>query len=69
MAGGRTAAPPGSEEKVTVLEQRARLGQSLWHPMDAPMDIESRRLGDLAAQALLVGRGEDLAPVDWKDGC
>src|SRR5437588_11408350 len=40
-----TSAPPGSAEKVRVLEERARLGLSLWHPMDAPMDAESRKLG------------------------
>jgi len=40
-----TDAAPGSAEKVAVLERRARLGQSLWHPQDAPMDVESRRLG------------------------
>jgi hypothetical protein len=40
-----TAAPPGSPEKVAVLIERARRGISLWHPADAPMDIESRKLG------------------------
>jgi hypothetical protein len=40
-----TSALPGSPEKVAVLEERARLGVSLWHPLDAPMDIESRKLG------------------------
>ena len=40
-----TAAAPGSAEKVAVLEERARLGLSLWHPLDAPMDVESRMLG------------------------
>jgi hypothetical protein len=40
-----TAAIPGTAEKVAVLSERARLGLSLWHPRDAPMDIESRRLG------------------------
>ena len=40
-----TAAAPGSPEKVAVLEERARLGLSLWHPLDAPMDVESRKLG------------------------
>jgi hypothetical protein len=40
-----TAALPGSPEKVAVLEERARLGLALWHPADAPMDIESRKLG------------------------
>src|SRR6516162_560033 len=32
-----TAAPPGSPEKVAVLENRARQRVSLWHPKDAPM--------------------------------
>ena len=40
-----TAAPPGSPEKVSILEERARLHLDLWHPADAPMDRESRRLG------------------------
>ncbi|MBY0521815.1 MAG: hypothetical protein K2R98_00360 [Gemmataceae bacterium] len=44
-----TAAPtialPGSPEKVAILEERARLQQELWHPADAPMDRESRKLG------------------------
>ena len=40
-----TAAPPGSPEKVEVLAERAPLGLSLWHPHDAPMDRESRKLG------------------------
>jgi hypothetical protein len=31
-----TSAPPGSPEKVRVLEERAALGVSLWHPLDAP---------------------------------
>jgi hypothetical protein len=40
-----TEALPGSPEKVAILEQRARLGLALWHPLDAPMDKESRLLG------------------------
>ncbi len=40
-----TSAIPGTPEKVAVLEERARLGLSLWHPHDAPMDVESRQLG------------------------
>jgi hypothetical protein len=40
-----TSALPGSAEKVAILEERARLGVSLWHPLDAPMDAESRKLG------------------------
>ena len=39
-----TTALPGTPEKVAVLEQRARLRQALWHPLDAPMDAESHRL-------------------------
>lgn len=30
-----TTALPGSEEKVAILAERARLGLSLWHPRDA----------------------------------
>lgn len=30
-----TLALPGTEEKLRVLEQRAALGQNLWHPLDA----------------------------------
>ncbi len=40
-----TSAPPGSPEKVATLCERARLGVDLWHPLDAPMDTESRKLG------------------------
>lgn len=40
-----TNARPGSREKVRILHQRALLRCQLWHPRDAPMDEESRRLG------------------------
>jgi hypothetical protein len=40
-----TIAVPGSPEKVAILEERALLRVSLWHPADAPMDRESRLLG------------------------
>jgi hypothetical protein len=40
-----TDALPGTPEKVAILAERARLGVALWHPLDAPMDIESRQLG------------------------
>ena len=40
-----TEAPPGSPEKVAILEQRARQRLALWHPGDAPMDRESRLAG------------------------
>jgi hypothetical protein len=42
--GGYTSAPlptaalPGTPDKVAVLEERARLGVSLWHPLDATLD-------------------------------
>jgi hypothetical protein len=39
-----TSAVPGSPEKVAILIERARLGQALWHPLDAPMDAESKKL-------------------------
>jgi hypothetical protein len=45
LAAEPTTAVPGSPEKVAVLEERARLGLALWHPLDAPMDAESRLLG------------------------
>ncbi len=37
-----TRALPGSPEKIAVLQQRASLRVSLWHPDDAPFD--SRRI-------------------------
>jgi hypothetical protein len=33
-----TDALPGSPEKVTILELRAKLKQDLWHPLDATLD-------------------------------
>ena len=33
-----TSALPGTPEKVVVLQERARLGVSLWHPLDAQAD-------------------------------
>ncbi|CAN5517567.1 hypothetical protein BH11PLA2_BH11PLA2_09510 [soil metagenome] len=30
-----TTAAPGTPEKMAVLEMRARMGQALWHPLDA----------------------------------
>ena len=35
LPSGPTDAAPGSPEKVAVLEERARLLQSLFHPEDA----------------------------------
>jgi hypothetical protein len=40
-----TNAAPGTEEKIVVLEERARLGMALFHPLDAPMDKEAAELG------------------------
>lgn len=39
-----TAAMPGTPEKVAVLEERARMRVSLWHPLDAPVLAESELL-------------------------
>jgi len=38
------AALPGTLDKVAVLAERARLGVSLWHPLDAQMDTFVRTL-------------------------
>jgi hypothetical protein len=37
LAHAPTGALPGTPEKVAILEQRARLGVSLWHPLDAAL--------------------------------
>lgn len=49
-----TDALPGTEEKVRILEERARRGQSLWHPLDAAIDgshlaarLASKRCGEI----------------------
>jgi hypothetical protein len=44
-----TNALPGSAEKVRVLQERAQLGQQLWHPLDAKLD--RRKLAELEAGA------------------
>lgn len=49
-----TTAPPGTPEKMAVLEERARLKQALWHPLDAryegdPRPLAAARTGRLAA--------------------
>ncbi|NBO90964.1 MAG: hypothetical protein EBV06_01400 [Planctomycetia bacterium] len=33
-----TDALPGTPEKLAILEERARLGLSLWHPLDATLE-------------------------------
>lgn len=35
VAAKPTEALPGTEDKVAILAERARLGLSLWHPRDA----------------------------------
>jgi len=45
MPPSPTWAIPGSPEKVAILEQRAQQRMALWHPSDAPMDVESRKMG------------------------
>jgi hypothetical protein len=53
-----TEALPGSPEKVAILEERARLRQSLWHPRDAgmPQGPEAERVErdrELAIRAMI----------------
>jgi hypothetical protein len=36
-----TRALPGTPEKVAVLRERARLGQALWHPLDATLPADT----------------------------
>jgi hypothetical protein len=43
-----TDALPGTLEKVAVLEERARCGQALWHPLDATLETARPRLVDVA---------------------
>src|SRR5690242_18442394 len=38
LAAEPTTALPGSPEKVAILEERARLGVALWHPLDATLE-------------------------------
>ncbi len=45
MPPNPTWARPGSPEKVAILEERARQRMALWHPADAPLDRESRKIG------------------------
>jgi hypothetical protein len=54
-----TAALPGSVEKVRVLEERARLGQQLWHPLDAKLD--RRKLAELEVDQEVEARMLSLA--------
>lgn len=44
LAAEPTEALPGSEDKVAVLMERARLGLSLWHPDDATLERAAKRL-------------------------
>lgn len=39
-----TAAPPGTPEKMAVLEERMRNNQALWHPLDAQYPGDPRPL-------------------------
>ena len=36
---------PGSPEKVLILMEAPASARACWHPADAPMDVESRKLG------------------------
>jgi hypothetical protein len=44
IADAPTTAPPGSPEKLAILEQRAKLKQSLFHPADARFEGDTRPL-------------------------
>ncbi len=44
VAPDPTTAPPGTPEKMAVLEMRAQLKQALWHPLDAQYDGDPRPL-------------------------
>jgi hypothetical protein len=48
-----TRALPGTPEKVAVLRERARLGQSLWHPLDAVLDSTAETVSEELVDALL----------------
>ena len=39
-----TSALPGTPEKVAVLQERARQGLSLWHPLDATLETVAEQL-------------------------
>ncbi|MGL4553123.1 MAG: hypothetical protein ACRC33_18310 [Gemmataceae bacterium] len=43
LAAEPTDALPGTPEKVAILEERARLGLSLWHPLDATLERAARK--------------------------
>lgn len=51
MPAEPTTAPPGTAEKLAVLERRAKLKQALWHPLDARYPGDPRPMQSLAAAA------------------
>jgi hypothetical protein len=61
-----TDALPGSDEKVRVLTERARLGVALWHPLDARLPADGPRLDARATflASLLRGTVRDTAGND-----
>jgi hypothetical protein len=46
-----TSALPGTLEKVAVLAERARLGLSLWHPLDARLESAAPSLDAVVSLA------------------
>jgi hypothetical protein len=46
-----TAALPGTPEKVAALADRAKNGQTLWHPLDATHERPSIKIEVLVLQA------------------
>jgi hypothetical protein len=51
-----TTAPPGTPEKLAILQMRAQNHQSLWHPLDARFEGDQRALeGLMQRRARLAG--------------
>jgi hypothetical protein len=46
-----TTTLPGTPEKVAILEERARLGLCLWHPLDAQLETPSLPVEELVSMA------------------
>lgn len=58
-----TAALPGTEAKVAVLEERARLRLNLWHPLDAKGRGDPSREQELLLRPAIA----DKRCVKWED--
>lgn len=45
-----TTAPPGTAEKMAVMQERARAKYALWHPLDAQYENDPRPLAEILKQ-------------------